>query len=149
MTDAIRRDASNQVATSGDFIGAGWAFPARVSPRGGVALIRGADELEASMRMILETAPGERVMRPDFGCRIWEHVFDATDATTLGAMSHAVREALVRWEPRVELEQLTVELDPDQRHVVRIDVSYRVRATNDRRNLVHPFYVIPREESTP
>jgi hypothetical protein len=134
---------------NGDFIGAGWAFPAHVDPRGGVALVRGTDELDASLRMILETAPGERVMRPDFGCRIWEHMFDATDPTTLGLMAQAVRDAVVRWEPRVDLEDVTVRVVPDDPSVVRIDVAYRVRSTNDRRNLVHPFYMIPREEPTP
>lgn len=133
---------------NGDFIGTGWAFPCVVDPRGGVALASGTDELEAAIRMIIETAPGERVMRPDFGCRIWDHVFDATDATTLGAMAHAVREAVVRWEPRVDLEDIAVTVDPVEPSVVRITVAYRVKATNDRRNLVHPFYVIPREEST-
>lgn len=133
----------------GDFIGAGWAFPAYVDHRGGVALVRGPDELDASLRMILETAPGERVMRPEFGCRIWEHVFDATDPTTLGLMAQAVRDAVVRWEPRVELDDVAVRVDPDEPSRVRIDVVYRIRSTNDRRNLVHPFYVIPREETTP
>lgn len=133
----------------GDFVGAGWALPATVNARGGVTLLRGTDELDAALRMIIETAPGERVMRPDFGCRIWDHVFDTTDATTLGAMTHAVREAVVRWEPRVDLEDVVVTVDPDAPSVVRITVSYRVKATNDRRNLVHPFYVIPQEEPTP
>lgn len=134
---------------NGDFVGAGWALPAHVNARGGVALLHGTEELDAALRMIIETAPGERVMRPDFGCRIWEYVFDTTDATTLGAMGHAVREAVVRWEPRVDLDDVTVTIDPDAPSVVRIAIAYRVKATNDRRNLVHPFYVIPREEPTP
>lgn len=139
----------NGSSPNGDFIGAGWAMPTHVNARGGVALARGTEELDAALRMIIETAPGERVMRPDFGCRIWDHVFDATDATTLGAMGHAVREAIARWEPRVELDDVAVRIDPDEPSVVRITVSYQVKATNDRRNLVHPFYVIPREEPTP
>lgn len=133
----------------GNIVGAGWAFPGRIGPRGGIALLGGGEELDASLRIIIETAPGERVMRPDFGCRIWEHVFDATDPTTLGLMSQAVRDAVIRWEPRVDLEDVTVAVEPDDPSVVRIDVTYRVKATNDRRNLVHPFYVIPREEPAP
>lgn len=133
----------------GDIVGTGWAFPGRISPRGGIALIRGGDELDASLRIIIETAPGERVMRPEFGCRIWEHVFDATDPTTLGLMTQAVRDAVIRWEPRVDLEDVVIRVEPDDPSVVRIDVAYRIKATNDRRNLVHPFYVIPREEPAP
>lgn len=129
------------------FVGRGWAFPIQVSPRGGLALTTGPADIDAAMRMIIETAPGERVMRPDFGCRIWDHIFDSTDATTRGLMAQAVQEAMARWEPRATVEELTVQLDPEQPNRVLIELSYRIKATNDRRNLVHPFYVIAPEPS--
>lgn len=130
----------------GDFTGRGWAFPVRVAPRGGIALAGGGDELDGALRMILATAPGERVMRPEFGCAIWDEVFAATDANSLGAMAQAVSDAVGRWEPRVELEEVTARPDPAEPSCVRIELRYLVKATNDRRNLVHPFYTIPRQE---
>lgn len=130
-----------------DFIGRGWAFPVRVSGRGGIALAHGGDEVDGALRMILSTAPGERVMRPEFGCAIWDQLFGGTDAGSLGQMAQAVRDAVGRWEPRVELIEVQAEPDPDEPGCVRIVLSYLVRATNDRRNLVFPFYVIPREEA--
>lgn len=131
---------------SGDLIGRGWALPVGVDARGGIALSSGPEELDAAIRMILSTAPGERVMRPDFGCAIWELLFAPVNANSLGLMREAVREAVARWEPRVELEEVEARPDPDDPARVLIGVGYRSRATNDRRNLVYPFYVIPREE---
>jgi phage baseplate assembly protein W len=96
---------------------------------------------------VLATAPGERLMRKDFGCRIWELLFEPVNANTLGLMAQSVREAVAQWEPRVEVEDVQVVPDERESAMVRIGVTYRVRTTNDRRNLVVPFYVIPREES--
>lgn len=127
-----------------DLIGAGWAFPAALTPAGQVRLATGAEELDGAIRMILGTAPGERVMRPDFGCALWEQVFAPVNAATLGLMAQAAREALARWEPRIVVEEVTAAADGEA--VVLVAVSYTVRATNDHRNLVHPFYVIPGEE---
>lgn len=129
-----------------DFIGRGISFPFRVDQSGSIATSSGVEDIDSSIRMILTTAPGERLMRPHFGCKIWELLFEPINANTLGLMSEAVREAIGRWEPRVTLED--VRLDPSQQDVgaVFINIDYIVRATNDRRNLVYPFYVIPRED---
>jgi phage baseplate assembly protein W len=129
-------------------IGTGWSFPVRLTPGGGVRLISGGEEIDAALRMILATAPGERVMRPDFGCAMWELVFAPVNADTLGLIEQRVREAVSRWEPRIDLLGVSAEPGPDNA-VVYIDIAYRVKATNDHRNLVHPFYVIPREEPAP
>jgi uncharacterized protein len=122
-----------------DFIGCGWAFPPAPSLRGGIALVTGRSAIEAALRMILSTAPGERVMRPEFGCAAWDHVFDVVNSTTLGMVEQAVGDAVRRWEPRIELLAVTARAVDDG---VVADLSYRVKATNDRRNLVHPFYEI-------
>jgi uncharacterized protein len=133
-----------------DFIGRGLAWPLRVDHSGSISLTSGAADLDSSVRLILVTAPGERLMRPEFGCRIHELVFEPINANTLGLMKHAVRQALTQWEPRITVEDVEVETDPDTSGLVRIHVGYRVRATNDRRNLVHPFYLIPHDgEPTP
>ena len=128
-----------------DFIGRGISFPLRVDQSGAIATTSGPSDIDSSLRMILTTAPGERVMRPAFGCRIWELLFEPINANTLGLMGEAVREAVGRWEPRVTLED--VDLEPGAGNgTVLIRIDYRINATNDRRNLVYPFYVIPRED---
>ena len=121
-------------------------FPWRVDQAGSIAMSSGLEELDSSIRMILITAPGERVMRPTFGCRIWELLFEPINANTLGLMAVAVREALGQWEPRVDVENVLVEPVDDIDGKVLINIVYRVRASNDRRNLVYPFYVIPQED---
>ena len=128
-----------------DFVGRGWAFPPRVNGRGGIAMVSGTEEIEAAMRMILLTAPGERVMRPEFGCRIWDYLFHPLDANTIGAMTTAVQEALARWEPRADIEQVIVAPAPEDATHAIIEIAYRIKETNDRRNLVVPFYEIGEE----
>ena len=128
-----------------DFIGRGWTFPVRFTARGGVALTSGTEEVDAALRMILSTAPGERVMRPEFGCRIWDLLFHPLDANTIGQMEQAVRDAVSQWEPRIDLEDVAVVPDEEDVGLVRIEIAYRLRATNDRRNLVYPFYIIPKD----
>jgi phage baseplate assembly protein W len=128
-----------------DFVGRGLAWPMQVDHSGSIRLTNGPEELDSSLRMILITAPGERVMRPEFGCRIHELVFEPVNANTLGRMTQAVRDALTKWEPRIDVEAVTVQEDVNLSGLVRISIDYRIRATNDRRNLVHPFYVIPQE----
>lgn len=108
-------------------------------------LTSGTEELDASIRMIVSTAQGERVMRPDFGCRIWDQLFEPIDTDSLGAMEQAVEEAIAMWEPRVEVSSITAEQDSESSELVNIAIEYVIRQTNDRRNLVYPFYVIPQE----
>ncbi|MFN8075063.1 MAG: GPW/gp25 family protein [Kineosporiaceae bacterium] len=128
------------------FVGAGFSWPLQVDHTGSLRLSSGTDDLDRSIRVVLLTAPGERVMRPAFGCRIWELAFEPVTPTLLGLVAVAVREALAQWEPRIDV--LTVEPTQDAQDpgLVRVAISYRVKSTNDRRNLVYPFYVIPRED---
>ena len=128
------------------FVGRGFRFPMGVDHRGGIAMTSTPGDLDCSLRVILATAPSERVMRPEFGCKIWDLLFEPVNANTLGLMAQAVREEIAQWEPRVDLDGVEVVPDSNDAALVRIAVAYRVRATNDRRNLVYPFYVIPREE---
>lgn len=130
----------------GDFLGRGWAFPLGVDHRGGVALSAGEADIEQSIRIILETAPGERVMRPEFGCGLHRLVFAPNSPTMADLVSYHIREALGRWEPRIEVERVDVAPDPQRDAVLQISILYRIRSTNDLRNLVYPFYRIPEEE---
>ena len=129
------------------FIGRGFFWPLQVNHTGSIRLTDGPADLDRSMAVVLATAPGERVMRPQFGCRIWDLLFEPVTANLLGLMAQAVRDALAQWEPRVTVEQVDPVPDADDGALIVINVTYRVKATNDRRNLVYPFYVIPHEES--
>ncbi len=131
---------------SEEFVGAGWAFPVRTDTTGGIALVRRERELEESIRLILGTAYGERPMRPEFGCAIHDYVFAPADATTAGNIAYEVRASLERWEPRIDVNDVEVTIDPSDGSTLYVDISYSVRGTNDPRNLVFPFYVIPTEE---
>jgi len=129
-----------------EIIGSGLAFPLQVDRRGGIALARDETDIEQAIELILATAPGERPMRPEFGCGVHDYVFDTIDATTVGLMETAIREALDRWEPRIVVEMVDFNLEGVGDGRLVIDIGYRVRATNNERNLVYPFYVIPAEE---
>ena len=129
----------------GDIIGRGWAFPPHLDHRGQIALVGDAEEIEQAIRIVLNTAPGQRVMRPEFGCRLHELVFAPNNGQTAGLAERYVREALGRWEPRIALERVLAEGDPDDRARLIITVQYRIKATHASRSLVYPFYLIPEE----
>jgi phage baseplate assembly protein W len=125
-------------------IGKGWAFPPQPDGRGGIALAAGASEIDQAIEVILGTGPGQRVMRPDFGCKIHDLAFAPINANTLGLVQRYVEEAVAWWEPRVELLEVEVQTDPSLRAVGKLIITlrYRVRATHDERSLVYPFYLI-------
>ncbi|MGY1894799.1 GPW/gp25 family protein [Nocardia gipuzkoensis] len=126
------------------FIGAGWAFfPMRTDHTGAIALVTADQEIKESIRLILGTSPGERPMRPEFGCAIHEFAFAPADAATAGQIVYEVRAALERWEPRIDLDIVQVRFDDVDNGTLYIDVRYSIRGRNDPRNLVFPFYVIP------
>jgi phage baseplate assembly protein W len=137
------------VGANQEFLGAGWAFPLRTDATGSIALVSREREVAESIRIILGTAPGERPMRPEFGCAIHDLVFAPADATTAGQLAYHVRQALERWEPRVDLEDVTIHFDAADAGTLLIDIRYTLRNTNDPRNLVFPFYVIPSHEPLP
>lgn len=129
-----------------EIIGTGIAFPLRVDRRGGLALVRDDEDVQEAISLILSTAPGERPMRPEFGCGIHDYIFESIDAYTLGRLEQEIRAALDRWEPRIEVLDIEVDLSRSDEGRLMIDITYALRATNDVRNLVYPFYVIPAEE---
>ena len=129
-----------------DILGSGLAFPLQVDRRGGIALASDEQDIDQAIQLILGTAPGERPMRPEFGCGVHDFVFDTIDANTIGSMEQEIRSALERWEPRIEVQEVTFDLSDAGNGLLQIDIRYVVRAKNTERNLVHPFYVIPAEE---
>jgi uncharacterized protein len=127
------------------FVGRGFSWPMTVDHTGSIRLTNTVEDIDRSMHIVLMTAPGERLMRPRFGCDIWDLLFEPVTPNLLGLIAEAVFQALGQWEPRVEVDQVTPLPDADDSALIRVHISYRVRATNDRRNLVFPFYVIPHE----
>jgi phage baseplate assembly protein W len=128
-----------------DFVGRGWVFPVGLDLRGRVGLTTGFESIERSIRLILQTARGERVMRPQFGSDLHRLVFAENNATTAGLADFYVRQALARWEPRIDVENVLVSWSEADRGAMVLNILYRIKATNDRRNLVFPYYAIPEE----
>lgn len=133
---------------SSEFFGVGWQFPlaldldnADPARKGTVALAHYEESIRQSIWMILSTTPGERVMRPDFGCGIHDLVFAVNGEATAGQVISQVQQALLQWEPRIDVLGVTAAPDTAQPHLLLIEVTYRVRTTNSRFNLVYPFYL--------
>ena len=129
-----------------ELLGTGLSFPLSVDRRGGISLASGETDVDQAIEIILSTAPGERPMRPEFGCGVHDFVFDTIDAATVGRLETEIRRALDRWEPRIVLEEVEFDLSQMGDGQLLINIGYRLRATNHKRNLVYPFYVIPDEE---
>ncbi|GMV85619.1 MAG: hypothetical protein AMXMBFR80_14740 [Dehalococcoidia bacterium] len=128
-------------------IGRGWRFPVAVDATGGIAISSHAQEIEEAIAIIIGTSPGERVMRPAFGCRVHELVFAPNNPETIGLARRYVEEALGMWEPRISVESVDVATDYADPEAVRLNitVTYTIRSTKDRRSLVYPFYLIEPE----
>jgi len=126
------------------FLGVGWSFPIAAAAQGEVALAAFEEDIRQAINIILGTAQGERVMRPDFGAGLDTLVFEPMNTTTIALVGHRVEEALITWEPRIDNVAVDVTADPPQGRLL-IDVRYRVRSTNTFYNLVYPFYLLEGE----
>ena len=124
-----------------DFLGKGWSFPVRPGPNGRFSFLNGEEKIRQSIWIILSTAPGERQMRPEFGCRIHDLVFQPNTAALRGMVQEKVREALTRWEPRIDVVDVRVETPHERRNYLLIRIDYRIRANNSFYNLVYPFFI--------
>lgn len=126
---------------SKDFLGKGWKYPVRVDENGKIAISEYEDDIKEAIRIILGTAKGERVMRPDFGCGIHEFVFTSMNAVNLSLIETSVRDALTLWEPRIELINVKTGTERADEGKLFINIDYRVRVTNTEFNIVYPFYL--------
>lgn len=126
---------------SSDFLGVGVGFPVTLDEAGQIQTARYEESIRQAIWVILGTAPGERVMRPDFGCGIHDLVFAVNSAGTAGRAASLVRGALLRWEPRIDVLAVDAVADPAQPNLLLIKIDYQVRTTNSRFNLVYPFYL--------
>ncbi|NTU41446.1 MAG: GPW/gp25 family protein [Nitrospirales bacterium] len=124
-----------------EFLGKGWKYPVMTTPVGGIGLSVYEDDIREAILIILGTAKGERVMRPDFGCGIHDLVFAPINTATLTLVENSVREALTIYEPRIELMQVSASAERAGEGKLLVSIEYRVRTTNNRFNLVYPFYL--------
>lgn len=123
-----------------DFLGVGWTLPVELK-NGQIEVARYENAVRQSIWMILSTAKGERVMRPDFGCDIHEKVFSPNSLGTVGQIISDVRDALIEWEPRIDVLDVDTIPDPNQPNLILIQINYQIRTTNNIFNLVYPFYL--------
>jgi phage baseplate assembly protein W len=138
---------ANQLDPAKTFLGVGWAFPVQLQADQGIAAVAYEEDIRQAIFIILGTNPGERVMRPEFGAGLNRFVFEPVNTTTLALVQTRVQEALIDWEPRIDVLAVDVTTQPPERNTLLIEVSYRVRATNTLHNLVYPFYL--QEGATP
>jgi uncharacterized protein len=124
-----------------DFLGIGWKFPLQVTPQGRIAQARHEQRIEESIVLILSTAPGERPMLPDFGCGMHELVLAPNDPRSVALVVHTVRQALTKYEARIDLMDVSAESTAEAPNLLLIRLSYRIRSTNSMGNLVYPFYI--------
>jgi uncharacterized protein len=126
-----------------EFIGQGLNWPLQLNAQGGVAMTQGQAEIEQSIRIILETIPGERVMRPEFGCRVWELMFAPRNAATEAQLIEFVHDALRMWEPRVVVTAVDIVRNTSyDDSVILTDIRYQIKNTHDERSIVYPFYIM-------
>ena len=124
------------------FLGVGWGYPVALNQaKDDVAMAAYEEDIRQAIRIILETTPGERVMRPDFGAGLRAMVFEPVNTATLALLRQRVEQALVVWEPRINVREVGVSLSGDTNNRLDIDIGYEVRATNTFYNYVYPFYL--------
>ena len=129
------------MTTAKDFLGTGLAFPVELDELGQLPYASGEAKVQQSVLIILGTARGERVMRPDFGSRLHELVFEPINTSTKTRVAQYVTEAIAAWEPRVDLLAVNVTEDAVTMGKLLVDIEYRIRATNSTFNMVYPFYL--------
>ena len=124
------------------YLGRGWSFPVRLDEKEGtVRLSEYERDVQESIWIILSTAKGERLMRPDFGCGIQDLVFEVVNTTTLAAIETSVKEALATFEPRIDVTKVSAISNGGLDGQLRISIDYLIRGTNNQLNLVYPFYI--------
>lgn len=124
-----------------EFLGKGWKFPVVLDVQGKIKMSVYEEDIKEAIIIILSTSKGERVMRPDFGCGIHNYIFEAINTSILTLIENTVRDALVQWEPRIELKSVKVLTNQLDQGKLLITIDYIVRTTNNQFNLVYPFYL--------
>lgn len=130
------------MAEDKSFIGTGWSFPPRFNKAAaGVIMVSGQDDIRESLKILLDTSPGERAMQPGYGCGLRDLVFDNVTTSTIAELKDAIDRAILFFEPRITLNSVTIDSSEQFDGVLKINLDYTVRATNSRSNMVYPFYI--------
>lgn len=124
-----------------EFLGTGWKYPIFVNANGRISSSSYEENIQESILLILGTPKGERLMRPEFGCSIHKYAFSTMDTLTLRMIENAIYEALIDWEPRIEVNTVKTLTDEAQEGKLLISIDYKVRRSNTQVNLVYPFYL--------
>lgn len=127
-----------------EFLGSGWKFPISIDDNGNFALVSEDEDIKEAILIILNTSPGERLMRPEFGCGINNYVFSVINNSNLKLIEEEVEKALILYEPRILLEDIQVSVDESKGSKLIISIDYSVKSSNSRHNLVYPFYLTER-----
>lgn len=127
------------------FLGRGWSFPPEFSATSGeVILVEAEEDINQSLQILLSTSLGERIMQPEYGCNLVDYQFEPLNATTIGFLRDLVATAILYYEPRIQLDGVTITQDNGQEAIegrVEIGVDYIIRSTNSRYNFVYDFYL--------
>ncbi|ALS61700.1 GPW/gp25 family protein [Pandoraea norimbergensis] len=133
------------MSTDKSFLGTGWAFPPRFgdsAARGRTQMVEAEADIHESLRIILSTVPGERIMQPTFGCGIKSYVFDEISESVLTEIRDAIERAILFFEPRITVEQIVIDSSAAMEGRIDVLIDYTVRGTNTRSNMVYPFYFL-------
>ena len=128
------------------YVGRGLSFPIRLSDRDRLSMVQDDADIRQAIQIIIMTIPGERVMRPNFGCQIHELIFHPANWQTAQVAERYVREAIETWEPRITLENVLVTPNNNEYGALVIDIEYQIKGQPDKRSLVYPFYLVPPDE---
>jgi len=129
------------MSTERAFLGRGWSFPPAFDKASkNVAMLEEKKDIESSLEILLSTRLGERIMQPNYGCNLDEMVFEAMNLTMLTYLKDLVENAILYFEPRIDLEGLEIDTTQELEGVLLIRIDYTVRTTNSRFNFVYPFY---------
>lgn len=123
------------------FLGTGWGFPPEFSRRGAVRMVSAEEDIGESLRLLLGTTPGERVMQPSFGCGLKAHVYDSINESTITILKDVISRAILFFEPRVVLDHILVDSSAEMEGRLDFQIAYTVISTNTRHNIVYPFYL--------
>ncbi|HEY1038136.1 MAG TPA: GPW/gp25 family protein [Bacteroidia bacterium] len=131
------------MALNNDFLGRGWGFPPEFdNETGEVTMVHDEIDIQQSIHILLNTSRGERIMLPDFGCNLREFIFQSIDTSTTTYMSDMISNAILKYEPRIDINDLDINTDKAMNGLVLINLTYTVRTTNSRNNMVFPFYLV-------
>ena len=124
------------------FLGTGWNFPPAFSKGGSDAItVTGVEDIQQSLQILLSTQLGERIMQAEFGCDLNYALFEEIDQGLINTLTSLVSDAILNYEPRITLDNMDVSEDPGQQGLLLVSITYTVRSTNSRFNLVYPFYI--------